>query len=97
MTATVTFSPVKTPSDSCACWTTFPLNPSTWDLTAKKVAQLAIVLVIICAFSILVSGLMVNYPEASGAFFTAFSIAGTAGLIIMSVALVKHFRHKPLC
>lgn len=78
------------PSDCCACWNTSPLNPKTWILTAKKVAQLSGIVVAICAMAILVSGLMVRYPEASGAFFTGFSIVAAAGLTTMIIALVKH-------
>lgn len=83
-------------SSCCACWHSSSFNPKTWNLTAKRVAELAAIVVGICAMAILVSGLMVQYPEASGAFFTAFGIVGAAGLIAMTVALVKHCRQPKL-
>lgn len=65
-----------------------------YHVTPEKVAQISATILAICVASIVVSALMIQYPQASQAFFTIFSVVGFLSLIAMSVACGKWCR-KP--
>lgn len=78
----------------CECWNTSPLNPQQWDLTPKRVAEVAAIILAICVVSILVPELMMQYPKASGACFMAFGVIGVIALTILCIATIKHCREE---
>lgn len=78
----------------CAPWERSSFNPTNWNLTAKKVAQLSAVVVAICAMALLVLGLIHQYPSAYGALFAACGISGTGALISMILASAKHCQEQ---
>ena len=91
---TVTGSTQKT--DFFSCWNRLKtqLSPQKWEITSQKVAKYALILIAICAACIVISALMVEYPQASGAFFSLFGVALAVSVITLIIALVKS-RQQP--
>lgn len=71
------------------------LNPRTWNCTEKRVAQIAALVLLVCALALTACILIVQYPAASSAFITTFSILTVASLVTLIVALVKHYQNRP--
>ena len=80
--------------ECCPCWERSSLNPKSWDLTSKKVAELSGVVVAICSMAILVLALLHQYPSAYGGILATCGISGTAALISMIVAVSKHCQEQ---
>jgi len=70
-------------------------NPNNWDFTAKKVATVAAIILILSIGITFISALLVQFPNAAGAFLGIFGILALASLVVMTVGIVKHNKDQP--
>jgi len=70
------------------------LDPRTWRCNDKKVAQIAAAVLLICALALTACILIVQYPAASSAFITTFSIIGIGSFMALCISMVKHCRDQ---
>ncbi|MCC5832020.1 MAG: hypothetical protein JJU12_03135 [Chlamydiales bacterium] len=73
----------------------FSFTPSQNNVTPRKVATVAAAVLLTCILALTACILISQYPAASSAFITTFSILGIGSLITLSIALCKHYK-KPI-
>lgn len=85
---------------SCTqCWTSFKKinwDPRKWKTSPQQIAKIAGAILAVCVAALIVSGLMLSYPTAAGAFFSIFSVGGVLSLITFIIASVKAGKNAPI-
>lgn len=69
------------------------LDPRKSNCSPKKIATVAAAVFALCVLALTACILIVQYPAASSAFITTFSIIGLGSFIALCIALVKHYQN----
>lgn len=80
-----------------SCWDSFlshEWNPKNWHVTSDKVTRFSAIIFAICLAVLIVAGIMVSYPQVTGAFFTILGLGAAASLITLIIGLVKNCNQK---